>query len=145
MDSRVINQLVELVAQTIAEKEPGTVLTHAWLSNETNAKIGTNQYYRIVNLIKKRLLRDRVHLITKHKQGYRVAYPDEQIGLCEGEYIRGMKIQGRAVNKANHIAYDQLTETVKNDAIQRTQRMANVLAMIERALPMPAAGTSVSA
>lgn len=142
MDSRVINQLVEIAAQAIYGKEPGTVLTHAWMSNELNVNTGTRQYYQIVGLVKRRLEKSGVFLKTRHTQGYEIAEPSEQIGLCEGEYIRGIKMQGRAVAKANHIAYDKLAEDVRNDAIQRTQRMANVLSMIERALPMPAAAVS---
>lgn len=137
MDSRVTNQLVVIAAQAISEKEPGTVITHAWMSNEINAKVGSSVYYRMVSLVRHKLEKSGIFLKTKHTHGYEIALPVEQIGLCEGEYIKGIKIQGRAVAKANHIAYDKLEEGPRNDAIQRTQKMANILTMVERSLPMP--------
>ncbi len=139
MDTNERALKVREVAGAIANMAPGTMIGHLQMEDlvEADRKDEPGQYYSLVSAVKKALKRDHgIFLKTNMREGYVIARPEENIDLCEGRFIRGIKVQTNAVKECNMIRLDKIKdERKRSETVSRSGQMAAVLMMTRNAFP----------
>lgn len=139
MDTNERALKVREVVGAIANMSPGTMIGHLQMESLTglDRKDNPGQYYPFVSSVRKALKREHgVFLKTNMREGYVVARPEENIGLCEGHFIRGIKVQTNAVKECNMIRLDKIKdERKRSETVSRSGQMAAVLMMTRNAFP----------
>ena len=139
MDSRSINVIIDEAMRKIIEIEPGTIIPHLVLSEllDINYAEERDKYYGLVSRLKKELIRNHgIFLKTEHKMGYSLSKRGEEIDLCYGEMVSGVKKVGRAVSKTAFIRVDEIKDSQNRErTIVTAQKMANTFGLLRLGQP----------
>lgn len=128
MDSNKSYKLIQDTCDHLVTLPRNQTVLHNVLANMLGVKPRQQTYYQLVIKLKRQLIQDYgVFLATEHKVGYRIVNYGEEIGLCEGEFISGAKRMKRAVVKTNYIRVDELPEAAKSIALEKAQKMSNLM------------------
>ena len=141
---RVNMQLVQETAEKLSLVERGNVIPHLTIENFLGIRRlePKSKYYALVKRIKTILKCDYgIFLKTEPKIGYRLALPGQEVDLCKGKFLSGIKKTRQAVADGNYIRLDNIKDdATKNRTIQEFQMMANITGLLkqgsEKLLPL---------
>jgi hypothetical protein len=135
--SSKVMELINILADKIKEMEPGSVLSHLYLSSEIGvpyrAGQGTNNnYFSWVTKLKHKLIDEHgIFLTSVSGVGYKITDPGDEYEVCKKKISSGIRQVGRGAAESQKIRLEKIEDEQKrNNTISQVQKFANLVGLL---------------
>lgn len=137
MDTREINRINESASVKIAEIQENTLIPHIVMAEMLETTYDNGNYgSRVASL--KNYLRGKhgIFLKVSRKAGYVIVPHGDEIDLCEGKCVQGVKMIYTGVKQTTDIRLDKVPEPKKQKTITTANKWGNIIGMLRLGRPV---------
>lgn len=122
---------VEKAIEYIVNMEAGTSISHLNMETLLGVERRNGPYHSLVGRVRRGLILKSRFLKTLPKIGYYVCRPEDEIVVCQGRKIRGMRATLKAIRDQAYINVTQIADPEKRklvtDTVNRDATLAGMM------------------